>query len=74
VEPRACSIPVSPPLGASHAGKLLQLFNLYGFSMISGGYGYHGKKTVRGFMKSETDITLFVKPVALLGALLRYVA
>jgi len=32
------------------------------------------EKTVRGFMKSETDITLFVKPVALLGALLKHVA
>jgi len=29
---------------------------------------------VRGFMKSETDITLFVKPVAILGALLIHVA
>jgi hypothetical protein len=24
--------------------KLLQRFNLYGFPMISGGYGYHGEK------------------------------
>jgi hypothetical protein len=31
-------------------------------------------KTVRAFMKSETGITLFVKPVALLDALLIHVA
>ncbi len=45
--------------------NLLQLSNLYVFPMISGGYGYHGG-TREDFLKSETGITLFVKPVAFL--------